>query len=296
MAALLLLAALMLPSALAAVDCDVADSLDTSELSLLQVSSSLKPKNATDIFMRYMPSHSFVVCACAKCGSTALWHYLYAQEFGRRYEWTDAPYVHEVTSNRWKGRFVHVKKLAEQERIMRDEFSFALVRDPKERLISAWKTKYACSGMDTKEQQLNVAHLLLLAGWNTNQDCLSLEQFAGALVQVHAVGKEDLLDRYLLPQNLGCFKDFSPAEFSRVARFDELSAFIPLPKGLNKTDIARAQDQTSIDDVVVTAVVHAMLDKVTQDEYAALDGFLPKESAVKEGKPVLQIKDSWLGR
>merc|ERR1719379_1867238 len=89
--------------------------------------------------------------------------YIYDQIFPST--WVDTwkgkgpPYVQDVLSERWKMNgnqvFRQVLDETKQDRIMKKAFSFALIRDPKERLVSAWKSKLACEdwyGVDTYDR------------------------------------------------------------------------------------------------------------------------------------------------
>merc|ERR1740115_54996 len=63
-------------------------------------------------------------------------------------------------------RFAVIPEFKEQRELMDSAYSFALVRDPKERLISAWKSKIACGGeyhTDFDTRQWMVSELRLLA-------------------------------------------------------------------------------------------------------------------------------------
>mmetsp|Transcript_43222 Transcript_43222/g.94194 ORF Transcript_43222/g.94194 Transcript_43222/m.94194 type:complete len:289 (-) Transcript_43222:97-963(-) len=259
---------------------------------LLRASTLEEDSLSSDLFMRYMPKHRLAVCACAKCGSTSLWNYLYENEFGTPWQWSDEPYVQHVTSDRWQGRFVQVRDPAEQERIMDQEFSFALIRDPKERLVSAWKSKFACgdstrfhTDLETRDSYVNA--LLTLAGWKTHVHCLSLDAFTFVLEKVHSLGRAQSLDRHVLPQHLGCFKDFPPHRFSRVTRIDEDGAFLPLALRLNTTQAMPRHLHVSTDGVLVTEKIEARLEQITSEEYAMLGEFLGKESSAKEEASVL---------
>merc|ERR1719235_1030761 len=106
---------------------------------------SLPEESGSQMFMTYVPDKNMVLCACAKCGSTAFFKYFYQLEMGKPWEYGDTrPYAQDTGSARWQERIVHINDTAKQEQIMKTAYSFALIRDPKERIISAWKSKIAC--------------------------------------------------------------------------------------------------------------------------------------------------------
>jgi len=186
-----------------------------------------KPRDYDDIFMRYMPKHNLVVCGCAKCGTSSLYEFIYKNEFQKDWKETyggTSPYVHEVESDRWGDNFRMVSSAVKQADIMKSAYSFALIRDPRERLLSAWKSKIACGCggeqcdfyTDVATRPFMVKTLVELAGANesaTQEDgkCMDLDHFLRIISKIHQDGKARQLDRHFLPMGMGCFFDYPPS-------------------------------------------------------------------------------------
>jgi hypothetical protein len=131
--------------------------------------------------------NSALLCACAKCGTTSFYRYLYKHIFGidyiAEYGFTK-PWIQNVYENpRWKPAF-NTTKMNDHDLLdligRPDTFSLALIREPKERFISAWKSKIACDGKrwhtDIKDRENLVLGLLDLAGtsWQNISACVFL--------------------------------------------------------------------------------------------------------------------------
>lgn len=171
---------------------------------------------------------SAIVCACAKCGTTSTYQYLYKRIFGHPWEYNDAPWIQTLSSERWRGIWDE-RSIGDRElvRYIHDDpkaFSFALIRDPIERLISAWKSKFACKatawGTDLGDRKTMTRHLLKLASLplpNRNETiCLSFSDYLKALALVHISGKVLELNVHMLPQHLGCFRHTDPSRWSYI--------------------------------------------------------------------------------
>jgi len=91
----------------------------------------------------YFPEHKVLICVCAKCGSTSVYKWMYEALLGKPWNFTGPPWVQAVDSKRWEG--VGVRGLASDKEgaLFRDPsvYRLAVVRDPRERYISAWKDK-----------------------------------------------------------------------------------------------------------------------------------------------------------
>ena len=161
------------------------------------------------------------LCTCAKCGSTSMWEELFAIVQGKSFKsmnYTGPPWIHNLSNKKlWTN--IHAKRKTDWSNFDTQN-SFALIRDPKKRIVSAWKSKVTC---DT-EKEINghkrmVPKLLQLAGPKINITartdkgfpCLDLSDFLAVLSHIHAQGKEGSLDEHFLPQHLGCFKNAPPS-------------------------------------------------------------------------------------
>lgn len=245
-----------------------------------------------DLFMRYMPDRNLVICGCGKCGSTSMYGYIYTQLHGHSFQdehGPAGPYVQEVFSKRWKDAFQLVLDNDTQDALMKSEFSFALIRDPKERIISAWKSKVACSdGFQTDQDDRNefVPAVLRLANrWGNKATCLDLTTFVEYLRDIQQLGRAQYLDRHFLPQNHGCFRRFPPEKWSKVTPIGAPGAFAELANVLGSKDGTAPESHSSEAKLLVTKSLAKLLDEVTADEYAMLSAYLPP-SSIKEGSLV----------
>mmetsp|Transcript_10287 Transcript_10287/g.23148 ORF Transcript_10287/g.23148 Transcript_10287/m.23148 type:complete len:303 (+) Transcript_10287:68-976(+) len=243
-----------------------------------------------NIFLHHMPQEDVVACGCGKCGSTSMWHFIYEKKFGHRWNYSGTPYVQDVTSSRWEGKVLHERYEKKQEEIMNKSFSFALIRDPKERLISAWKSKIACMGSrygtDMGTRDYFTQQLLQAAGHSNyaDQHCLSLEDFLKALQHAYALKNENFLDRHFLPQTAGCFSKFPPERWSMVAPITDSIAFSVLGERLGSTGaVAAPREHASRSKVEVSPRAMALLDDVTAPEYAILRNHLPMPRMTRQG-------------
>jgi len=255
------------------------------------------PEGKGDMFMRYIPDKNVVLCACAKCGTTSLFEYAYELETGKNWQslynnsW---PYAQELgEGDRWEGKMVLVNDTAEQDKIMKSAYSMAVVRDPKERLISAWKSKLACDeeyGVDVDDRHHFVHdpdHVAWPRGFvfgfqkvygaEENMTCLTLPMFAEGLLQIKKLGRLHLLDRHFLPQNEGCFNTYPATQWSRVASIGEQEAFDELAEKMGAKPLKMIESHASTKKAFISQEVADKLDEVTKDEYEMIAAFLPKD-------------------
>merc|ERR1712183_28610 len=127
-----------------------------------------------------------------------------------------------------------------QDVIMNKAFSFALIRDPKERIVSSWKSRIACenwavdlydrSHYDGHQHQYKgfVSHIQRLRGADENITCMPLDMFVEALLDIKKLGRSANLDRHFLAQDLGCFYRFPPERWSKVTTITAPDAFVEL--------------------------------------------------------------------
>jgi len=233
------------------------------------------------IFMHYMPEENLVACGCGKCGTTSMWSFIYERKFGQPWSYMDEPFVQEVTSERWHGKVLHETDEVVQHQIMAQvNLSFALVRDPKERLLSSWKSKLACEGelfgTDVPTRAYFTQRLLETAGWHSPEvTCLSLGDFLEALKRVHELNRQQYLDRHFLPQSDGCFSRFPPEKWSMVTTVSNTEAFDVLAEKLGSSGGEVPYTHASTSKVAVSEEALALLDEVTASEYELLRDYLP---------------------
>jgi len=279
----------------------------TDEVNAVYLSNPHLQSQQDDIFMRYMPEQGVVVCGCGKCGSTSMLEYIWDSVFAPK-SWTKtwsgkgSPYVQEVLSPRWEGQFEMVPNHAKQDWIMSTAYSFALIRDPMERLVSAWKSKVACEneyGVDqydrahfdpVKGQFVGfVQHIQALSGGNTNATCLTLLQYSQALLRIKKMNRMKYLDRHFLAQDLGCFARHAPEHWSEVRTIDDADAFSDLAGHLhNKKNQKASETHSSKLLKYIMPEVYTMLKDVTKDEYKTLAPYLKSPSRVKMGTVALE--------
>lgn len=239
--------------------------------------------------MRYMPGHELVVCACAKCGSSSMYEFIYEQEFGGHWPYHGAPFAQTTDSSRWEGRFQEVD-VQDQAAVFSEAFSFALVRDPVERIISAWKSKVACdenhTGVDRSDRSRMVPALLSLIEEEPRETCLSLDDFVRALYIAHKLGRAAELNVHFLPQDKACFAKFPADTWSKVIAISEPDSFEELAVRLHdgklqkkkKKDVAPPKLHSSGSKQATSTVstdTSSMLAAITASEYRMLGKFLP---------------------
>lgn len=246
--------------------------LGDSQVSLLQ--------RDDDGGYHYMPEEKALICICAKCGSTSLYEFLYAKAFGKEWDYDGLPYIHDVASSRWEGKFEVLNSAAAAEAIKDPgTFSFALMRDPKVRLISSWKSKVACDGTgnwgtDKQDRARMVPKLMDLAD-GPNATCLSFEEFLETLAAVHSKGRAAELNVHFRPQQHGCFREFAPPQWSRVADIADASAATELARHFGDdraTDFPHEHSSTSpySSSLNISSKAQDLLNEITREEYAVL--------------------------
>lgn len=226
----------------------------------------------------YMPAEKVLMCACAKCGSTSVYEFLYSQALGRPWNYSGTPYIQDVTSPRWEGKFklldVDQARTAIQAKKV---FSFALMRDPKSRIISSWKSKVACDGevrwgTDLRDRARMLPKLAELAGVQP-AECLEFEDFVATLAKVHRMGQAKLLNVHFRPQQHGCFRDFDPPQWSKVANIADANAAHELAMQFGNLDVKEfphMHSSPASGAVNMTDRAQRLLDEITHDEYALL--------------------------
>lgn len=227
--------------------------------------------------LKLVPEKSVVFCSCAKCGSTSMYKFVYSSLFGKDWRWKNQPYVHSI-SPRWKGKVKIIDANSASDLMgTSNAFSIALVRDPRERLISSWKSKVACDAKcwhtDVFDRPQLVRGLLRLAGNIDGLECLSFSEYVQTLHTIHLFGKAEFLDPHFLPQNLACLKDIPFQKWSMVAKADDPQAAKELAAHLGGTNSSFPQTHSSGQDCMEPISGIDIVDKlneITQMEYATL--------------------------
>lgn len=143
----------------------------------------------------YLPSADALVMTVAKGGSSSMWHWLYTGLTGRaKYNSTKcATYVQNISSECWgrEAMYVHELDKLEQRRVVCGEgtLRLAVQRDPFERLLSSYKSKFTCEHKmfrtDLRNRATMVPKLLRQAGMEQlKRGCLTVGEFAEALERV----------------------------------------------------------------------------------------------------------------
>lgn len=227
-----------------------------------------------------------LICSCDKCGTTSLYNYVYEAVFHTPWPYSDYPRVAQLYSDRWNGKFKEILKRDKRHRFYKTinelKYKFALIRDPKERLISAWKSKVACDEIvgyghaDDYDRRVILPHLFKLAGQKPKY-CVSLDEFVELLHKIHLEGNDWRLDSHFRPQQHVCFGDVNASEWTMVApisdpRFrTEIAKVLHAPSNLTFPHLHASTNLT----INISQETEAKLAEVTRSEYEAL-GLLPK--------------------
>jgi hypothetical protein len=254
------------------------------------------PNSQNDIFMHYMPEQNMAVCGCGKCGTSSMYEYIYNKSFGHTFNYTDEPWVQEVESSRWEGKFEHITDHEKQEKLMNSAYTYALIRDPKERIISSWKSKIACCDWyhPDYDRSTFVRNLRALAAlkYDESLKCQSLDDFLETMATIHRAGNAKDLDRHFLPQDLGCFSRFGAKRWTKVTVIQAEGSFDPISHHLHVEPAAPPHDHGSDAKILISAQAAKLLDEITKDEYDMLRDYLPDNSTVTEGEWVMRMHDN----
>lgn len=260
--------------------------LNGARVGLLNASAGAVEDKAYGEPVKYLTDRDTFLCCCAKCGTTSMYHYIYKAEFGAEWPYgASRPYIHDVLSERWRGKFSVPRQEDADSLLASSAFSLALVRDPKERLTSAWRSKVSCApwGDPAEAKKKKVKGLLALQGKGQTADCLGFDELVSVLHDIHAAGKAAQLDEHFIPQDLYCFRDARPETWKQVSFIGEPGVFTRLGAQLGLTNNATSDDSSAPQthgskgggSLWMSASTRTMFDKITFDEYQALSGFLP---------------------
>ena len=197
----------------------------------------------------YSSKLNIEVCACAKCGSTAFYRWLYQVIFHKDYD-SQIP-VRDLDNNQLWGnlfkRRVPGKYLVQNFSSSTNSpwFKLAIIRDPVERLLSAYRSKVSCPDKEYRRDEFiegtsYVQGILRLANmpmkYNTNISnftshnsethyCFSLHSYIYALGMVHALGKTHSLNKHFKPQDEWCFFHETPQHWNTITQINETEKF-----------------------------------------------------------------------
>ena len=184
----------------------------------------------------------------------------------------------------------------------KNQDAYALIRDPKERIVSAWKSKLTCDTVkEIREHIKYVPQLLDLAGPSNNITarikkttytgreytgrefpCLDLSEYLSVLSQIHSQGKEGSLNSHFIPQHLSCFRDAPPAMWKVVTTISDPNALCSLKSIVSRSanvsnvgeECQMVKKHKSTVSLNLTRADEVILDRITREEYEMLGPYL----------------------
>ena len=233
------------------------------------------------------------LCACAKCGSSSMWEELFAIVEGRSFQsmnYTGPLWIHDLSNKKlWTN--IRAQRKTDWSNF-KNQNSFALIRDPKVRIVSAWKSKVTCDTEKEIDGHIRlVPKLLKLAGSSSNITartdrgfpCLDLSDYLAVLSQIHEQGNEGLLDEHFLPQHLGCFKSAPPSMWTAVKAISDPTTRCSLKSVVSKSATKSNTEHDcemmkrhgrKIKSTNITREDEVFLEKITRKEYELLGQYV----------------------
>ena len=226
-------------------------------------------------------------CCCAKCGSTSVVNALYEILLGKQWSYTDRPWPQTLNSSRWEG--------AATQKVNWDSFeepSYAIIRDPKDRIMSAFRSKISCSGaVDLNDRKAYVPKLLELAGLSAELAskplygdglCLKEAVYLEALFMVHKKQLQGKLNIHFRPQNIDCFLHAPPSQWTVVTTVRSPKARCQLESIVSSNNstgencsYGTSHGTTREARDVLSVMDKARLAAITREEYQVLGPYLP---------------------
>jgi len=251
----------------------------------------------------YINGKDLVVCACANCGATAMYRWLYEALMDQNCSDTD---VDNRFCTRQDLTFNGKSTASFLDEQFNSSFSIALIRDPETRLIAAWKDKLACGLREDaadarqKTRKSYGEDLFKLEGkdreFTTDEksgedNCVTLDDFSEILYNIHKANKDDELDQAFRGQDQLCFAKHPADEWSAVTTIDDDDA---IEKMSAKVDSKKTFDFAKRDWLGVNPKEHEdkvkmpkLSDKakermgtITEKEHKALDMYLKEKKKV----------------
>lgn len=225
-------------------------------------------------YYQYFPGYNVSVCSCAKCGSTTLSRFLYKTIFKKDWSYKGQPWIQEV-SPRWEDALMSI----DAARLRRVKSTFALRRDPKERLMSAWKSKVACNetewGTDILDRKVLVPDLIRKSGlWGRlkGRTCLGFKEFLKTLKIAYDSRRQPWLNHHFQPQHFLCFRDMPPSEWTKVSEISDPGFASQIAAAFGDTSHPEfpREHASKAPKMSLTEEESALLDDITREEYAAL--------------------------
>lgn len=223
----------------------------------------------------FLPEHNVLICCCDKCGSTSLYDYVYRAI--NHHPWPPGdkpPWRQKLYGPTWN----HAFRMITASRLADVRYKFALTRDPIDRLLSAWSSKYACDGMvghvNGTDRNWMIPTLYRLAGWQHPPWCLSLEDFLDVVLEIHHQGNAKYLDSHIRPQQMECFRDLPASNWTKATPITDPSFVQELGPVLGAPDVKMPHIHRSNDLShllpLLTPKVRSMLEEATHEDYLAL--------------------------
>lgn len=237
----------------------------------------------TSLTYNHLRRFDVVLCCCDKCGSTSLYDYVY--EALSHHKWpygATPPWRQQLYSPRWLHRF----HMLPAKRLGSVKYKFALTRDPIDRLISAYKSKYACDGfvghVNATDRAWMIPQLYALARREGSPKyCISLLDFAELLQAIHRHGNAHRLDVHIRPQQFECFRHLPARNWTKAVPIADPSFARELGQVLGAPDLKmphmHASAKFSNLAKFFTPSVRSLLEEVTRTEYQAI-GMRPEDS------------------
>ena len=258
----------------------------------------------------YDKEKKIAICIPPKSGSTSFWNWYYSTKFNKKWKYKDFPWIQDVTSVRWNDTMRYLTSKQEwsyfhQEKNNKLVYSIAIIRDPKERLISSWKSKLACDvkkyKTDINDRARMIASLLeLLPDWNQYTinggkkiipNCLKISQFLDVMLKitksVTTLGQISQINSHFRSQRSLCFTKADPSMWNQVTLISNNTAIKELSHHLgvdiNQHPLEHVHKTTKVR-INLTPEDERKLDLITATDYKFLNKFLSSSKSSNNNK------------